>query len=85
MARKFLDSNSEAARLREPYPYSSSPRPEGSKRAGGNPNISPMAEGNLNGRPAAMDPAPVGGACMDRGVSFCVPMDDEGDFIYQDD
>ena len=85
MARKFLDKGGDGGRLREPYPYSMSPRPESSKRAGGNPNISPPAEGNLNGRPAAIDPAPVGGPCMDRGVSFCVPMDAEGDYIIQDD
>jgi len=83
--RKFLDTG-KGGKLHKGYPYDMTPKPPRSHTGAGNPDISPMGEGELNGRPAAMDPPNLGKGKLADGLAFCVPMDEEyEDYIIQDD
>ena len=80
--RKYLDCECEGGRLDSGWPYSESRKPDIDYTGKGNRNISPPGEGNLNGRPAAMDPANTGKGDMNEGVAFRTPMDGSYDDDY---
>lgn len=84
--RRHLDCESSGGEQPQNWPYTRHPKPPTDYTGPGNRNISPAGDSRLNHRPAAMNPAPVGGPTdLDCGCSFRVPMDaEEEDWLIND-